>query len=167
MFELITLGEVKPDFVSTRIQRFEGANYSHVAILVDGYLVYHAIGKGVSRTTINDLLQDGLCVIRRRISIEVRSKCCAHTWLEAMLGTKYSLAQYLGFIFPVLRFLPFVNNGRREVVCSEFAAQFVGSQSTKGYLALQKYTDCDFVGPKLCADVAAELFGEIQVDDGD
>lgn len=160
-FELLALGEVQPDFVSRRIQRFEKTNYSHVAVLVDGYLVYHAIGAGVCRTTLNDLLADGPCVIRRRVVIPVHSECCAKTWLDAQLGKKYSLWQYLGFLFPLARFLPWVNNGAREVVCSEFGAQFVGSCSVRSYEALQKYTDTDFVGPKLALDVAAKLFGEV------
>lgn len=165
MFELIALGEVTPDFVSRRIQKFEGTNYSHVAVLVDGYLVYHAIGPGVCRTTLSELLKDGPCVIRRRIQIPVHADCCAKTWLDAQLGKKYSLWQYLGFLFPALQFLPRVNNGSREVVCSEFGAQFVGSQSKRGYEALQKYTDTDFVGPRLCMNVAAELFGEQEYGD--
>lgn len=159
-FELIALGEVKPDFVSRRIQRFEKTDYSHVAVLVDGYLIYHAIGAGVCRTTLSELLADGPCVIRRRVLIPVHADCCAKTWLDAQLGKKYSLWQYLGFLFPFVRFLPRVNNGCREVVCSEFGAMFVGSQSLRGYEATQLYSDTDFVGPRLCMEVARRLFGE-------
>lgn len=160
MFELIALGEVQPDFVSRRIQRFEGTNYSHVAVLVDGRTAYHAVGKGVQRIALDRLLADGPCVIRRRVQIRVDRDCCAKTWLESMVGKKYSLLQYLGFLFPFLRFISWVDNGRREVVCSEFGADFVMECSTYGAVAALRYGDSDFVGPRQALDVAAKLYGE-------
>lgn len=160
MFELIALGEVKPDFVSSCIQRKIRANYSHIAILKDGKFVFHATGKGVNRTTLDRLLADGPCVIRRRVEIPVENEDIAYGWLLGRLGLRYSNLQYLGFIFPFLRFLPFVNNGRREAVCSELGADFVVDCSNQKWIASKAYGDCDFIDPKQCMDIAAGIFGE-------
>lgn len=159
-FELIAIGEEKPDFLSWWIQWGIKANYSHVAVLVNGETIYHSIEKGVCKTTLKEMMAEKACVIRRRILIPVERECCALTWLEARLDTPYSAIQYLGFIFPFLRFIPWINNGRRELVCSEFGAEFCCEQAIQKLMVQAAFGDCDWIDPKKCLDVAAVLFGE-------
>lgn len=158
-FELIAMGEVKPDFLSRRIQAAIKADYSHVAILVDGYQVFHATGKGFHKSDLPTELEGGKTVIRRRIEIPVERECCALAWLNARLGLRYSNLQYLGFIFPFLRWIPFVNNGRSEVVCSEVVADFVAENAKLGSICAMAFRDCDFVDPKQCVDIVAGVLG--------
>lgn len=160
-FAILAFAEVKPDFVSRRIEAAIGANYSHVGILV-GDTVYHATGKGFHKQPLEDVLEGGATVIRRKVSVPVVRECCALAWLEARLETKYSLVQYLGFAFPFLRFLPLVNNGRRETVCSEVGADFVWDNAPEPQREIVRmaFGDCDFVDPKKCLDVLAGIFGE-------
>lgn len=161
-FELLAFGEIKPDFVSRNIQRAIKANYSHVGVLHNGIL-YHAVGEGTCKVDYELFLRSHTCVVRRRVIIPVRRECCARVWLEARMGQKYSLVQYLGFAFPFLRFIPFINNGRRETVCSEFGADFVCDNSELSAIATRAYGDCDWINPKECLDIAGGIYGEQQV----
>lgn len=134
IFEVVTVGELEPDFVSSRIQAVQSSmrgfpiNYSHAAILVTdekGCRVFDATGRGISECTLEELLDAGGAVIRRRFLIPVKSPCCAMMWIQGRLGVGYSNLQYLGFLFPFLRWLPGVRNGRKGSVCSEFVADFL------------------------------------------
>lgn len=130
-FEVVVVGELKPDFVSRHIQRYQSAvagkpiDYSHAAIIVDGKRVFDATGRGIGECTLEELLDKGEAVIRRSFEVKVMSECCALTWLTARRGLGYSNLQYIGFLFPFLRALPFVRNGRKRTVCSEFVADFL------------------------------------------
>jgi hypothetical protein len=159
-FHIVGLGHVNPDFFSRRIQCGIGAPYSHIGILVNGSIVYHATSKGFHISSLEEVLDYGRVVIRRKVPVPVSKPCCAITWLNARIGLKYSVLQYLGFIFPVLRFIPFVNNGRRETVCSEIGADFIAECSSMKDIASMAYGDCDWVDPKRCLDIAAGLYGE-------
>lgn len=154
-FEIVAIGEIDPDFLSSRIQKGIGADYSHVGILVDDRLLWHATGKGFHCSQIQDELKGS--VIRRRVGIPVFDESFARGWLNGRKGTRYSNLQYLGFIFPFLRFLPFVDNGRKEVVCSEIAADFIVDCAI---VHNDRLADTDWIDPKECMDIAAELFGE-------
>ncbi len=160
-FEIIAIGEVEPDFVSRCIQRFSKANYSHIAILLDDCILYEAVGEGVRKSSVAEMMAVKPHAIRRRVELPVKSECCSLTWLEANVGKKYGLIQYLGFLFPFLRWLPFVKNGKREVVCSEFGADFVMCCTKLGHIAEQAYGTGDWVLPPQAMDVAAGLYGEM------
>lgn len=121
MFEILAIGEEKPDFVSARIQNFLGTDYSHVAVLVDGYLLYHATGEGFHAEPLDAIMAGH--VIRHRIKVEVPDVSYARGWLDGCIGTEYSQSQYLGFFLPPLR--RFLNNGTKRTICSEAVADFL------------------------------------------
>lgn len=171
-FYILAFGEEKPDFISRCIEAAIRAPYSHIGICHDGTL-YHATGKGFHKSRLSDELNYEVrhwffwkkkkrAIIRRKVMIPVERECCALAWLEARIGTKYSLVQYLGFVFPVLRFIPFVNNGRRETVCSEVAADFCWDNTPEFFREIVRMAlgDNDWVCPKKCMDVLAGIFGE-------
>lgn len=133
-FEVVTVGELEPDFVSSRIQAVQSSmrgfpiNYSHAAVIVTGAFgqrVFDATGRGISECTLEELLDQGGAKIRRRFVIPVRREEFALGWIQGRLGVRYSNLQYLGFLFPFLRWIPGVRNGRGGAVCSEFVADFL------------------------------------------
>ncbi len=138
-FEIIAIGEEKPDFVSSRIQKALGTDYSHVAILVDEEVIYHATGKGFHKEYLCDVLPGH--IIRHRFEVRsARSDEFSLGWLEGNIGVPYSNLQYLGFIFPWMR--KFVDNGRKRTICSEAVGDAM--QECFGYLI----DDTDFKSPK-------------------
>lgn len=161
-FAICAFAEVKPDFVSRCIQKAIKANYSHIGILVGESTVYHATGVGFHKQNLIDMLEGGSVVIRRKVNLPIERECCALTWLEARIGTKYSLIQYLGFLFPWLRFIPKVSNGRRETVCSEIGADFAWDCVTPTLRqSLRNALECnDFVDPKQLMDILSGIYGE-------
>lgn len=128
-FELLAIGEKKPDLLSSLIQWGQGfksgkkIEYSHLALLVDGAWVFDATERGTDLCTLDEVLDGGKAVIRRRIMLPVKSACCAIMWIRRARGIRYSWLQYAGFLFPFLR--PLVKNGRRETVCCEIIADFL------------------------------------------
>lgn len=150
-FEILAVGEIDPDFVSSRIQKFLGTDYSHSAILVDGEHVYHATGKGFHRMPLLELLPGH--AIRHRISFELEGEKAAYArgWLDGCIGIEYSNSQYLGFFFPLIR--PFLRNKRAKLICSEVVGEFMDE-----CLGIRDYrlVCCDFLSPKDVTEIAYE-----------
>lgn len=132
-FELLFVGEVRPDFFSWAIQYACGrihrrrVNFSHVAILVDGQRVFDSTGRGFDETTLENLLKGGSAVVRHRFWLAVSShnEDAATAWLEGRKGVGYARLQILGLLFPILRRVPLIRNGFRRAFCSETGADFV------------------------------------------
>jgi hypothetical protein len=151
VFEIIAVGEIEPDFVSRRIQKFIDADYSHSAILVDGETIYHATGIGFHRIPLLELLPGHIIRHRIRFELEGEAGVFAKGWLEGCIGTEYSHSQYLGFFFPFLR--RFVDNNRAKTVCSEavgdFMAECLGIRD-------HRLLNCDFLSPRDVTEIAYE-----------
>lgn len=132
-FELLFIGERKPDLFSWLIQcgqrRIHGVkvNFSHVAILVNGYWVYDSTPKGFDLSNIDELLKGDLSVIRHRYELTLvpGTEDDALAWLRGRRGIPYGLLQGLGVVFPILRRFPFIRNGCKRAFCSESGADFL------------------------------------------
>jgi hypothetical protein len=137
----IAVGEVKPDFVSSAIQRYltekhgKPINWSHCGILVEGdyeTTVWDATGRGFEPCTLNEALGNGKAVLRHKVELDVMNAAMALGWLRGNRGRWYAHAQYVLFFMPKwLRhamswILPgfikkLFSNGRAFQVCSEAA----------------------------------------------
>ncbi len=142
-FSILAVGEIDPDFVSRRIQRFMGTDYSHCVILMDDKWCYHATAEGFNMRPISTLLPDH--IIRQRFDFELDAinSMFAAGWLQGALGHEYSQSQYLGFLFPFLQ--RFVANGNSKTVCSEAAGQFMFDCLK---IKDARLFSCDFLTPK-------------------
>lgn len=142
-FEVLAIGEEKPDFVSRRIQSFLGTDYSHCAILVADRWCYHATEQGFNMVPWIHVAPGH--IIRHRFAFELDPARTQFSlgWLHASLGKEYSESQYLGFLFPFLR--RFVANDRSKTVCSEAVGQFLFDCVGVKHGSLHK---CDFLSPK-------------------
>jgi hypothetical protein len=142
-FEILAIGELEPDFVSRRIQRYLGTDYSHIGILVDGLWLYHATGIGFHMVPLAAFLPGH--AIRHRFAWELDRDTTQYAlgWLEGCVGCEYSQSQYLGFLFPFLR--PFVANGKSKTVCSEAGAQFMFDCLK---VREPRLFACDWINPK-------------------
>ena len=123
-FEILAIGELVPDFFSRKIQNYLGTNYSHIAVLIDGAIVYHSIERGVVRELIQNALGPN-DVIRHRFEFPIQPgrEGFIMGWLEGSVGAKYAWSQYLGVFCPWIRFL--VRNGKGQSFCSEYGATAV------------------------------------------
>jgi hypothetical protein len=131
-FEVVAVGEIEPDTYSWMIERSQSKqakrkiNYSHLALLIDGTRVFDSTERGIAECTLDELLDHGRAVIRKRIEVPVLSECCALAWLEAMIGKEYpSNWQLLAMRFWWLRWLPWTKDGRSELHCAGFVAAFL------------------------------------------
>lgn len=132
-FELLFVGEVKPDLFSWLIERGQSrihkrrVNFSHVAILVNGSRVFDSTGRGFDEEPLEKLLEGGRSVIRHRFELNVPEGRGpeALAWLEGRKGIPYARLQCLAVVFPILRRIPFIKNGFRRAFCSESGADFM------------------------------------------
>lgn len=152
-FELIAIGEIVPDRFSRGLQGAMKTNYSHLAILVNGVELYHATEKGFHR----ELSSSGLegAVIRHRFPLTIKyHEQFALGWLAGRVGCRYSWIQYFGLIFPWMRWIPFVKNGRAETVCSEVVADFLVDCTS---ISHPKLDQCDWLTPRDVVELMLEV----------
>lgn len=159
-WEIIAVGELNPDWQSRAIQRGIMADYSHIAILFTDdsgeQCVFESIGKGTVKSTVAEVLDNGKAVIRHRFTVPVLNNDFSLGWCHGRLGGRYSLIQYLGFIFPFMRRFKWIRNGRAFSVCSEFGADFLVDCAN---LIHDKLNDCDFVSPTDLVYICQEVYG--------
>lgn len=148
-FSILAVGELEPDFVSKRIQHFLKTDYSHSAILVEDFMVYHATGKGFHAIPLHSLLPGH--ALRHKIDFELPDAQSHYAcgWLQGALGHEYSQSQYLGFLFPFLK--RWVANGNSKTVCSEAVGQFMFDCLNVKDARLY---ECDFLSPKDVTEIA-------------
>lgn len=167
-FFIIAVGELNPDWQSRLIQMGIMAPYSHIAILVaheNGKIeVFESIGRGVVRSELDEVLDNGGAVIREQFELELSiPHDRAYGWLEGKLGGWYSLMQYLGFFGRLFSFFgplgalfrrwKLVANGPAFSVCSELGARFVVYATE---IRHERLKDCDFVNPRDLVEVLQE-----------
>jgi len=173
-FYVIAVGELKPDLQSRLIQMGIMAPYSHIAIMVvheNGKIeIFESIGKGIVRSELDEVLDNGGAVIREQYELHELSVSeeRAYGWLESKLGGWYSLIQYLGFMGRLFSFFgpigalfrrwKLVANGPAFSVCSELGARFVLYATT---INNPRLDDPDFVNPRDLCEVlhAASITG--------
>lgn len=155
-FEIAVCRETKPDLFSRLIMLFTKRPYSHAFVIVDDFLIYEAVGKGICRNTVGELLKDGSHVIVERVAVGSDylpgsfEAGFALGWLECSVGTvEYSLSQCLAIVLPFLR--PIVKNARKKSICSEFAATFLRDGLKIKHPSL---LCCDFLTPGDVVDIA-------------
>ena len=159
-FEIAACCETDPDLQSRGIMAVNRAPYSHVLIIVNGKWVYHAVGRGVCREPLEEILKDHHLPHRIELSALIAQadgemvdpESFALAYLRGSLGIKYGLGQYLGFLFRFLR--RFTNNDRQQMVCSEFVADFI--EKGLGY-EIPADLDHDFVTPAQVVALALQL----------
>ena len=156
-FEVIAIGEKKPDTTSWLIQKFIHANYSHLAILVDGDRVFHATEKGFHESKLKDELENS--EIRERIPIRFDGnlqRWKAYGWLLGKIGAKYSFLQYIGYLFPFINHLKWIGNKRRETVCSEVVADWL-YDCAPDFIGDPRLKDADFLSPKQVIEILNDI----------
>lgn len=145
-FSLIAIGELKPDFLSSRIQSYLthkhgiDVNWSHIGLLVEDWPEFEGVwdhtGRGFERCSLADALDQGHAVIRKKIPLRVKSAERAGGWLLAKRGSWYANLQYALYILPPRlaricgKILPgfirkLFSNGRALGVCSETIGYFI------------------------------------------
>lgn len=146
-FYALAIGELKPDFLSSRIQKYLSlkhgleVNWSHNAILVEGAGpefdgVWDSTGRGFKRCTIEEATDNGAAVIRVQVELQVKCPQKALGWLLGNQDRWYANLQYVLYILPpglarwIGRILPsFIRklfaNGRALSVCSETLGYFI------------------------------------------
>ena len=147
-FEVIAIGEIDPDTLSSGIQAWIDENYSHLAILVDGKRIFHATEKGFHESTLEKELEGS--VIRHRIKIHFNNdleRAEALGWLRGKIGAKYGWLQYVGYFFPFINHLKWVKNNRSETVCSEVVADWL-YDCAPDFKNDSRIAEADFLSPK-------------------
>lgn len=147
-FYAVAIGELKPDFVSSRIQRFLSdkhgvdVNWSHCGILIEDHPaqtmngIWDATGRGFEHCTLEEALDHGQAVIRHKVPLHVENEWAAGGWCRGNRGRWYAHAQYILYVMPkwmrtVLgAILPgpikkLFANGRALQVCSEAVHYFI------------------------------------------
>lgn len=138
--------EVEPDWVSRKIMKVIGADYSHIGIIVDDTIVFHMVGEGFSQCPLKEMESDH--VLQTKDITDRIHMTYALGYLQGRLGVEYSQSQYLGFLFPFMR--RFVRNNKEKGVCSEEVARFLLVCGQEKYISgyLNRFIDLDFVSPK-------------------
>ena len=153
--ELLAIGEVKPDWASTLIQRALDTDYSHIGILINGVHLWHATEVGFHM--IPWATFEPGHVVRHRFEWEVKDGTYQEGlitgWLIATMGKEYSTSQYLGFIFPMLRSVKIIANGNSKLVCSEAGGQFLYDTYL---LRDHRLSKCDWLDPKKIVEICYE-----------
>jgi hypothetical protein len=144
----VAFGELKPDFVSSRIQSYLShkhglpVDWSHCGILVEGHEletmngVWDSTGRGFERCTLEEALDNGHAVMRHKVLLPVFNPWAAGGWCRGNKGRWYARAQYVLYFMPrwmrtVLgKVLPgpikkLFANGRALQVCSESLHYFI------------------------------------------
>ena len=138
--------ETPADWVSRKIMKVIGADYSHIGIIV-GTTVFHMVGKGFCEMHLEDM-QKGHKLWTIDVTLQMKDIHFILGYLEGRRGVSYSQSQYIGFLFPWLRFL--VRNNRSKGVCSEEVARFLllcgKPEDVKDHVG--KLGHLDFVSPK-------------------
>lgn len=140
MVEIAVVREIKPDLFSRLIQFFTKAAYSHVMIIVNGSVVYHAIGRGVVKEYLTEVL-DGNSVICDRFEVELSNEDYVVAYMEGSLGIRYSLFQCAAIVLRLLR--PLALQGRGSMHCAEFVADVWTNAMKK-----PKLTSIDFLNQR-------------------
>lgn len=131
-FKIFVCGEKDPDWVSRKIMKKLGTDYSHIGmfVTVDVFeIIYHSVGKGFSKIDDIEHYEEMKTFLKEHnfqeidITKYIKNEQFALGYLEGRLGAEYSESQYLGFIFGFMR--RFVKNGRAKGICSEEAARFL------------------------------------------
>ena len=179
-FYFLAIGELKPDFLSKRIQDYltvkhgVDVDWSHIALLVEGMGpaydgVWDHTGRGFERCPLEEALDNGHAVIRRRVKLRVRNPWECVGWLRGKRGSWYANLQYVLYFLPipVARLLgkglpkpirKLFANGRALGVCSETAGYFV-QDNCEGAESHPLLEDGDRLDPFMAVIVAQE-FGD-------
>lgn len=184
-FYLLAIGELNPDFLSGRIQSYltrkhgVDVDWSHIALLVEGYGdrgdgVWDHTGRGFERCSLEEALDNGGAVARRKIELRVRNAAEAVGWLRGKRGSWYANLQYALYVLPIPvarllgKLLPtYIRkqfaNGRALGVCSETIGYFI-QDNCEGAEDHPLLMDGDRLDPFM-AVIAGQEF-EVQADGG-
>lgn len=150
-FNIFVSGEKKPDWMSRKIMKRFGTNYSHIGMIVRLYggktTIYHSVGKGFSKIDKYEELKKffGEHNVREiEVTQYIKNQHYALGYLNGRIGVEYSFSQYLGFVFPGLQ--KFVRNGKEKGICSEETARFL-NQCCNHEIKVDP-SKFDFVSPK-------------------
>lgn len=154
-FYLFVCGEKDPDILSRIIQWRLGTDYSHMGIIVEcdgAKIIYHCVGKGFCTEHYSEFIKEHN-IWEVDITRFMMEPNYALGYLQGREGINYSRLQYLGFVFPWLRFL--VHNGKARGICSEEAARFM-YQCCDHHLKIDS-KKFDFFDPKVVWDKVNEM----------
>jgi hypothetical protein len=148
-FYACSIGEKNPDFVSSRIQGFLTwlykitVDWSHCGIEVEfkseGNCFWDSTGRGFDQCSVDEALDHGQAVMRKRLELRVVNEQAAYHWLLGCRGKSYSQSQYVLFFVLILpfwmqalikNFSPkwirnLCRNGAGRLVCSEALGRFI------------------------------------------
>lgn len=116
---------------SKLIRFFDKSNFDHALIIIDGQLVSHSIGDGLTNENFTDFLKRRRIVEAFSIEVTAEQLTKAYAFAKGSEGKIYSIAQLIGIVlakwFKIDGFLfnKFFVNGLKRYICSEYAAEFL------------------------------------------
>lgn len=173
-FFLITVGEDKPDFFSSKIQRGLSLRYgrivnkSHALILVEDAGPWSGIWESVADGFHGPKPAENYFVghhIVDKVELDVPDPWEAIQWLREFCGTPYAHLQFLLFVPTGLKtiakhvipkfLLRLIANGKMLSFCSESCAHFIRNNCRDAFEDPEcSVTACDTVDPVLIAPLA-------------
>ena len=133
-FEKVLVAEKDPDLVSQTIMDITHSKGSHIMIMIDGKILYHATGeheccgevyKGVHKLgpkATTEYMKSHVIVKKKTIS--PLHEMYAIGWLDGNCGKGYSQSQFAGFIPNWKWMKKLVDNDRALMICSELTTCF-------------------------------------------
>lgn len=113
------------------IQFFDRSRFDHALIIIDGKLVSHSIGDGLTNEPLERFLKRRRIVEAYSIEVSHEQLLKAHAFAKGSEGKLYSVAQLIGIVLGKwfkldgILFNKFFVNGLKRYICSEYAAEFV------------------------------------------
>lgn len=135
--------ELKPDLKTRAIMTYLQSSFSHVGIIIDD-VIYHAVGEGVEKVTVSEFLKTHRFEFDIDVTGYIKDFSFAHGWCEGSLGKDYSESNLMGIVLRPLRRFNYFNDGREEMICSEYCAMFLDECST---IPIFDEIDTDFITP--------------------
>lgn len=156
-FFLIAVAEHNPDTLSTGIEAVIGADFSHIAILVE---LPPGHAEGPSRVFESTIPKSREC----SLEIALEGSYLAHKiefthllkhspdyvvgFMRALMGIPYGYDQFPALASNIAESLKVGDNDLSRLVCSEFGAIVVEHSCS-----LELWANEDYVNPKQCIDV--------------
>ncbi len=145
------------------IQFFDKSNFDHALIIIDGKMVSHSIGDGLTNEELGNFLKRRRIVEAYSIDVNYEQLVKAKAFAKGSEGKIYSVAQLIGIVLAKwfkldgVLFNKFFVNGLKRYICSEYAAEFLE------YIAGIRFPDVlDLMTPRELRDhvVASTKFKE-------
>lgn len=87
----------KPGIASFLIRKFTWSRFSHVAIVMDGYVIQSTFLKGVHTVTLEEFYSEYPRI--EEVNIKLPNELAAKVWLQEQIGKPYDFGFILGFVF--------------------------------------------------------------------